>query len=151
MQKLSTFAQLPCGLARPLKKVLCNLFVMCGCLQLVGGPYSLMQVYAWTNMIFDYSKETSFSQAVTDTFSGEKPCCLCKKITAAKAADDKNQKAPVSPLASKPIEHFLTPTEISLRNPLHTPFVHHGFAPVAQSISWLNASPPTPPPKSSVA
>lgn len=136
------------GPIHPLNKFLRYLFVLFACLQLAGGPYSLMQAYAWMNMIFDYSKESSFSQAVTDTFSGEKPCCLCKKIKAAEA-DDNKQKTPLSPLASKPVDHLFPPSEINLRDPLHTPFSHHGFAPVAQSNSRINCSPPSPPPKSS--
>ena len=137
------------GPIHPLSKFLRYLFVLFGCLHLVGGPYSLMQACAWVNMIVDYSKETGFAQAVTDTFSGEKPCCLCKRIAAAKATESKSDQknAPLSPLGSKSIEHLFPPFAISLRAPHYSPFLHSGFMPVAQSISWLASGPPSPPPE----
>lgn len=134
---------------RRLKPLLRYLFVVFGCLYLAGGPYSLMQAYAWVNMIIDYSKETGLSQAVTDTFSGEKPCCLCKKIAAAKASESqKNQQnTPLSPLGSKPFEHLFPPSSVMIRDPKHADFSPPGFLPIDNPISPLASSPPLPPPE----
>ena len=132
-----------------LKPLLRYLFLAFGCLHLVGGPYSLMQAYAWVNMIIDYSKETGISQAVTDTFSGEKPCCLCKQIASAKASESQrdSQNTPLSPSGSKPIEHLFPPPVIPLLSPHHIPYLQPEFMQVAQSASLLGSGPPSPPPK----
>lgn len=137
------------GQTRHLKPLLRYLFVLFGCLHLVGGPYSLMQAYAWVNMIIGYSKETGLSQAVTDTFSGEKPCCLCKQIAAAKAAESqKSQRnTPISPLGSKTIEHLFPPSSVTIREPKHTVFSPPGFAETGRPVSPLASGPPLPPPE----
>ncbi len=134
---------------RTLKNSLRYLFLFFGCLHLVGGPHSLVQVYAWANMILDYSQESSLSQAVTDTFSGEKPCCLCKKIAAVKEADPNGgrEKAPLPPLSAKLFQDLFPPSHAELKDPFSAPFPHPGFAPVAQSLSPPSNGPPSPPPR----
>lgn len=115
----------------------------------MGGSYALIQLYAWGNMIVDYSQETGLSQAVTDTFSGEKPCSLCKKLEAVKKSEvpDQKQPVPLLPFPGKAVEPLFPPTVISLRDPSSVPFQHPGFAPVVISASLLRGSPPSPPPK----
>ncbi|MCH2156233.1 MAG: hypothetical protein MK080_09540 [Opitutales bacterium] len=38
---------------------------------------------AWTWMIVDYAAESTWTQAIEETFSGERPCELCLAIQAA--------------------------------------------------------------------
>ena len=133
----------------PLKNSLRYLFLLLGCLHLIGGPYCLVQVYAWANMLVSYSQEGSLSQAVTDTFSGEKPCCLCKDIAAAKESDPGSgqEKAPLAQQSAKLFQDLFPPSHPALRDPFSTPFPHPGFAPVAQSASPPTCGPPSPPPR----
>lgn len=128
-----------------MKKSFRYLFLLFGCLHLVGGPHSLVQVYAWANMILDYSQETSLSQAVADTFSGEKPCCLCKKIAAAK--EDEQKQEPLAPLTAKPFQDLFPPSHAELKDPFPSPFPHPGFAHVSLSVSPPSSGPPSPPPR----
>ncbi len=44
------------------------------------GPLALLQVVAWTGMLWNYSRDQGIAVAVVDTFSGEKPCDLCLTI-----------------------------------------------------------------------
>jgi hypothetical protein len=128
-----------------LKNFLRHLFLVFGCLHLVGGPYCLVQVYAWANMLVSYSQETSLSRAVTDTFSGEKPCCLCKEIAAAK--DDGQEQAPLAPLTAKLFQDLFPPSHTELKDPFPSPFPHPGFEHVARSVSPPSCGPPSPPPR----
>ncbi len=125
------------------------LFLLFGCLHLVGGPYALLQVYAWGNMLVTYSQETSLAQATKDTFSGEKPCHLCKKIEASKSSnpDDNNQNAPILTAASKLFQDLFPPTVASLRDPFSSPLPHPGFTASADLLSPPTSGPPVPPPR----
>jgi hypothetical protein len=52
------------------------------CCWLLTGPQLIMQLGAWSWMMASYSQESSIAQAFAETFSGERPCGLCKIITA---------------------------------------------------------------------
>ena len=47
----------------------------------IGGPLAVLQGIAWVNMVHDFSKTGSLTQAVEKTFDGKHPCLLCKKIS----------------------------------------------------------------------
>lgn len=70
---------------------------MAACLYLGGSHLAVLQVVAWTGMLVTYSKEDGFSTGLKDTFSGAKPCCMCKAIRSAqKAETDETKGAPGS-------------------------------------------------------
>ncbi len=122
---------------------------MLGCLHLVGGPYALPQAYAWANMLMSYSQETSMSQAVADTFSGEKPCCLCKTIAAEKKRDSERSgnTLPLPPGAEK-YGKELYPTKVAMLSPPRaSPYLFPDFAALAAAISLTPPGPTVPPPR----
>jgi hypothetical protein len=51
----------------------------------------LLQLGAWSWMIASYSQESSIEQAFAETFGGDRPCELCKIIT---AVDIEQESAP---------------------------------------------------------
>ncbi len=55
-----------------------------------GGHWAALQTVAWTTMLAENLESGSFSEAVTKTFDGEHPCCMCKAIAAGKAAEKKS-------------------------------------------------------------
>lgn len=69
------------------------LLSFCGALLL--GPLSVLQLGAWSWMLFAYSHEAGFSTALEETFSGERPCSLCTMIEAS-AAESNTHSDPVS-------------------------------------------------------
>lgn len=89
-----------------------NFLVFLGCLHMLGGSHSIIQIYAWSKMLASYSQETNFSQALVDTFSGEKPCDLCEKISASKSTnhDDGKENLPWSPKSSIFFPDLIAPT-----------------------------------------
>ncbi|NOS72314.1 MAG: hypothetical protein HOP33_20615 [Verrucomicrobia bacterium] len=63
----------------------------------LGLHWALMQTVAWTGMIISYSRDGSFTEAVSKTFDGQHPCCLCKVIQKGRAEEKKQEGQPVKP------------------------------------------------------
>jgi hypothetical protein len=57
----------------------------------LGAHWALLQTVAWTTMLANNLQSGSFHQAVTKTFDGNHPCCLCKAIAAAKKSEKKSE------------------------------------------------------------
>jgi hypothetical protein len=70
----------------------------------IGGPLAALQGVAWVNMVHDFSKTGSLSQAVEKTFDGQHLCTLCQKLAKARAAEE---KAPVTMKVDKKAEFFI--------------------------------------------
>jgi hypothetical protein len=134
---------------KSLKKLFQVLMVICGCLHLTGGPHALVQSYAWISMIIQYSKDDGLAKGVKDTFSGERPCPLCKKIDAVKKDEAKqplSKEVDLSALAKFRTE-CLTQEIIRLKPPRH---VEHNQQPIHGSAAWMSSwheSPVSPPPE----
>src|SRR6516164_7822687 len=56
-----------------------------------GAHWAALQTVAWTNMLANNLRHDSFAEAVSKTFDGEHPCCLCKAIAAAKKSAKKSE------------------------------------------------------------
>jgi hypothetical protein len=88
---------------------LLRLLLLVCCCWLLTGPQLLLQLSAWSWMIASYSQESNIKQAFTETFGGERPCELCKFIT---AIDAEQETAPVNePTEVKPLKLLPGKTE----------------------------------------
>ncbi|MGA2028476.1 MAG: hypothetical protein ABSG87_00170 [Verrucomicrobiota bacterium] len=58
---------------------------------MLGAHWALLQTVAWTTMLADNLQSSSFHDAVTKTFDGQHPCCLCKAIAAGKQSEKKTE------------------------------------------------------------
>lgn len=58
----------------------------------LGLHWALLQTMAWTGMIISYSRDASLSEAVSKTFDGQHPCCMCKAIKQARAEEKHQQQ-----------------------------------------------------------
>lgn len=58
----------------------------------LGLHWALLQTMAWTGMIISYSRDASLSEAVSKTFDGQHPCCMCKAIKQARAEEKQQQQ-----------------------------------------------------------
>lgn len=127
-------------------KTLSRYLLLITCSWLLVGPQFFLQIGAWSWMLTAYAQENSFEVAVKETFSGERPCHLCKIIEATdvaapnKQGDDRNRSdelrlliiaAPAVVIGGAPPEFALFGTE-SLQPP------------------DARSAVPTPPPRSSV-
>lgn len=122
---------------------------MIACIQFAGGPTTLMQVYAWIGMIVTYSQEDGLAKGVKDTFSGERPCHLCKKIATVKKDESKqplSKEVDLSALAKFRTE-CIAQEIIRLKPPRH---VEHKQPMILGSATWVSSwheSPVSPPPE----
>lgn len=134
--------------ASVLKKLLQLLLVSLGCLHLAGGPYSLMQVYAWTGMLVRYSQDEGLLQAAKDTFSGDRPCELCHKIAAAKQSDPADDEEPLLAIrAGKLLQEMIASEVVEIGPPCAADFEVAGFPRVPLLRQLGIPAPPTPPPR----
>lgn len=153
LQACACFASFPPSLRfqtdfASLKKPFHFLFALLFCLQLVGGPYAVLQIYAWGTMITAYTKESGILKGTRDTFSGEKPCHLCCKITEAKKADaEKKREAPTPTSPTKLSQEFLAARDESLVPPISESLPPVTFFGHLFQDRTSTKSPSIPPPK----
>ena len=67
------------------------LLLLCG--WLLTGPLALLQLGAWWWMLASYSQESSFEQAIIETFGDERPCDVCRVIDGVEATESTNGSA----------------------------------------------------------
>lgn len=53
----------------------------------LGGHLTLLQTIAWGNMLKNFSRTASFTEAAKKTFDGDHPCALCKVVKESKNQD----------------------------------------------------------------
>ncbi|HUJ11477.1 MAG TPA: hypothetical protein VL171_15800 [Verrucomicrobiae bacterium] len=66
----------------------------------LGLHWALLQSVAWVGMVASYSRNASFTEAVSNTFDGKHPCPLCKMIQKARADErQQDQKQKIKPFS----------------------------------------------------
>jgi hypothetical protein len=63
----------------------------------LGLHWALLQTVAWAGMLFAYSCDASFQEALARTFDGRHPCPLCKVIQTGRAEQKKQEQQQVKP------------------------------------------------------
>lgn len=108
---------------------------------IAGGHWAVLQTVAWAQMLRDYSQESGFATAVTQTFSGERPCTMCKSIEKNRQQEE---KAPPLLKVDKKAEVFVAAWREIFKVPQSSRF---SYAPEADALlAWRNDPPPTPVP-----
>ena len=87
----------------------------------IGGPLAVLQGVAWVNMVHDFSKNGSLTQAVEKTFDGQHPCPLCKRIATQRASEE---KVPVTMKIDKKAEVFIATSGSDLPLPVVDPMIY---------------------------
>ena len=106
----------------------------------IGAHWVVLQSVAWGTMIARYSQQTSLTQAVAQTFDGDHPCNLCKRISSARHSEKKSDAQSVT---IKP--DLICATRRIILLPRSADYL---FARVDMTATLLAHSPPTPPPRS---
>jgi hypothetical protein len=106
----------------------------------IGAHWVVLQSVAWGRMVVQYSQHVPLSQAVAQTFDGDHPCNLCKRISAAQHSEKKSDAQSVT---IKP--DLICATRSLILLPRSADFL---FATLKINASLLAHSPPTPPPRS---
>jgi hypothetical protein len=103
------------------------------------AQWIVLQSVAWAGMVVSYSEKAPLEVALTHTFDGKHPCCLCKVIAAAKKSERKNEY----PLQVKKLEFPPAPENFMLVAPSH-----FRLLPLENSFAKsLSQKPLTPPPR----
>jgi hypothetical protein len=134
-----------------LRKFFQSLFVILACLQLAGGPYPLIQGYAWATMLASYSQEKGIVRAAQDTFSGEKPCDICHWIAKNRQPNPDGTPEPLTPsrsiLTLKLLQDMLPASIAGTRPPPGRDLETAEFAAPPPASPHGQAAPPVPPPR----
>ena len=105
----------------------------------VGAQWTVLQTVAWATMLVNNLRTQSVIEAMTHTFDGKHPCCLCKAIAAAKKSEKKNEFA----LELKKMEFPPAPENFAIIAPSQFQLL-----PQADTFAdSLTQKPPTPPPR----
>ncbi len=117
-------------------------------MHLVGGPHALLQMCAWAGMLVSYSQETGFAQATVDTFSGKKPCALCRKIAQSKKEDASQPNAPAPRKLSirDAMPEMIPADELARLLQAASLYIPPSFMEMPGSRGRLLDAPPLPPP-----
>lgn len=118
----------------------CGKFLVVTALVLSTGlHWAALQTVAWTGMLASNLRGNDFSQAVSKTFDGRHPCCLCKAIAAAQKSEKKSDAvSPVSKMEFPPVAEpivLIPPTRFKIDSQPDT---------FAETLSF---EPPVPPPR----
>jgi hypothetical protein len=106
----------------------------------LSAHWALLQTVAWTTMLANNLQSGSLHDAVTKTFDGQHPCCLCKAIASAKKSEQKNQ------VASQDLKLDFLPANESFA--LISPSRLELFPRKDLSCESVSSKPLTPPPRS---
>ena len=113
------------------------------CCALVVGPQFFLQLGAWGWMLSSYAQEDGIEQAIRETFSGERPCQLCKII---EATDEQNtQERSARPQAEDFRLLLSNFAKVKLDLPPHRQASFRRFDASPQTVV---ENVPTPPPRS---
>ena len=66
----------------------------------IGGHFMVLQSVAWTSMVLSNVRHENIGTAIEQTFDGQHPCPLCKRIEKARESESK-QQTPQQVAASK--------------------------------------------------
>jgi hypothetical protein len=68
-----------------------KIFLIITLVAMLGAHWALLQTVAWTTMLAHNLCSHSAKEAVTETFDGKHPCCLCKAIATGKQSEKKTE------------------------------------------------------------
>ena len=109
---------------------------------LLVGPMALLQMGAWGWMAASYSQESSFQQAIVETFGDERPCDMCLVID---AVEETEKGSPIAASTQNEIKLMLglaRPLDVSAP---HAPFEH--LRTILCEPENAHFAVPTPPPR----
>lgn len=117
------------------------------CLLLTGGHYGMMQCVAWAGMLWTYSEQDGLAQGVMDTFSGEKPCCLCEAIEKVKQQDPESPDPPMQSAGLAKLKELQCPQGLLLKSPAARDVKLRLLVEPLLLVGQLRERPTSPPPR----
>ncbi len=110
----------------------------------IGAHWALLQSAAWVGMAVAYTVDRgSLVEGLSDTFSGERPCPLCKAVANGLAADQDPGEAPAPPAKHKELILGL----VAVPQFVFPPAPPSAWSTISRTAQRLAQRPPTPPPQ----
>jgi hypothetical protein len=123
-------------------KRLTHVLLLFALLFAMGGQHLVLQSIAWTTMLANNLSSFPLQEAVSKTFDGKHPCCICKAVEAGRNSEQKKEFAPLTfklefpllgenPFLAAPSQFSLLPAQnISAKSFLREPVTPppRGFA-----------------------
>ncbi len=131
-----------------MKRVFRDLLFVLTALHLCGGHLGMMQIVAWAQMLGDYTEAKGLVAGVKETFDGEHPCAMCRKIAETKQDERKQNPLPVDQTEKFSKWLSLHPTtELPALRWVDTG-VRGSLTPLDEFVTGHDrTAPPTPPPR----
>jgi hypothetical protein len=105
----------------------------------IGLQWVVLQSFAWTSMLIEYSKGAPLCQAIAQTFDGAHPCSLCHAVATGKTSEKKTD----AQSSVQRIDIICVARMIRLISPVALfDYTLRDF-----SVSEIEHSPPVPPPR----
>ena len=110
----------------------------------IGAHWALLQSAAWVGMAVAYTVDRgSLVEGLSDTFSGERPCPLCKAVANGLAAEQAPEDAPAPPAKHKELILGL----VAVPKFVFPPAPPAAWSMISRTAQRLAQRPPTPPPQ----
>lgn len=110
----------------------------------IGAHWALLQSAAWVGMAVAYTVDRgSLVEGLSDTFSGERPCPLCKAVANGLAVDQDPGEAPAPPAKYKELILGL----VAAPQFVFPPAPPSAWSTISRTAQRLTQRPPTPPPQ----
>ena len=109
----------------------------------IGGHWLALQSIAWTTMVVNYSQRCSITEAIAQTFDGDHPCDLCKKISQSK----NNEKKHDAQRGTAKADLICVVRQFAFL----PPFAPYDYLRLITSATCGSHKPPSPPPRAQFA
>lgn len=116
---------------------------------MLGGHWLALQSLAWTRMLVEFSRQNSVSTAISNTFDGKHPCRICLQIRQERRQEERKRKEPLLARIEKMPDLILDGRQPFL--PSAGREVRDALPAAPRSHADFIESPPTPPPRGSLA
>ena len=106
----------------------------------IGGHWVVLQSVAWATMLADHARTENLGMAIAETFDGQHPCPICKRIAQSRQAEKKAD-------LQASLKKFEFPRQ-SAAFFIGAPVQFYLQAEQIAAASLLAETPPVPPPRS---
>jgi len=109
----------------------------------LGGHWAVLQTVAWSSMLAENLRQSTFTAAVSQTFDGKHPCQLCHAISAGK----KSEQKPEFQFGGKKLEFTVVAAAVGF----FAPQDYYLLPEVCDLLAGRSLAPPLPPPRPAIA
>ncbi len=111
----------------------------------VGGHWIIAQSIAWAQMAVTYSKQSTLTQGLSETFDGKHPCKVCHEIQ--RGRDRESSEKQTAARVEIKFETYPIPATTPLLSRLPAGYLSKALPGSYGTVDSWSQSPPVPPPQ----